>query len=121
MPKMRIYREFKFDAAHWLPSVECTHKCSQMHGHTYSVEIHVENSLDPKFGWVLDFNDLRRIAEPLIDQLDHKVLNEVEGLQNPTAEFIALWFWGRIKPLLPSLCRVVVKENPFNVCVYSGE
>lgn len=121
MPKMRIYKEFKFDSAHWLPNVPPTHKCANMHGHTYSIEVHVEGELDPERGWVLDFNNVRDVVEPLIDRLDHKILNEIEGLENPTAEHIALWFWGRVKPELPQLCRIVVKENPTNVCIYSGE
>jgi len=119
MPKMRIYKEFKFDSAHWLPNVPADHKCANMHGHTYLVEIHVEDELDPILGWVLDYNDLRKHVEPLIDQLDHKVLNEIDGLENPTAEHLALWLWNKLKPQLP-LAQVVVKENPTNVCIYSG-
>jgi 6-pyruvoyltetrahydropterin/6-carboxytetrahydropterin synthase len=121
MPKMRIYKEFKFDSAHWLPNVPATHKCANMHGHTYYVEIHVEDELDPVLGWVLDYSDLQKAVDPLIDQLDHKVLNEIAGLENPTAEFLALWIWNGIQPELPQLTQVVVKENPSNVCIYSGE
>lgn len=121
MPKMKIYKEFKFDSAHWLPNVPEGHKCSRMHGHTYTIEIHAEGELDPTMGWVIDFNDVRRTVAPLIDQLDHRILNEIEGLENPTAEYIALWFWNNIKPNLPELAQVVVKENPSNVCIYSGE
>jgi 6-pyruvoyltetrahydropterin/6-carboxytetrahydropterin synthase len=117
---MRIYKEFRFDSAHWLPHVPPTHKCANMHGHTYYIEIHVENELDETLGWVMDYNDLKNVVKPLIKKLDHKVLNEIPGLENPTAEFIALWFWDQIKPLLPQLCQVVVKENPSNVCTYSG-
>lgn len=120
MPKMRIYKEFKFDSAHWLPNVPPEHKCANMHGHTYYIEVHVEDELHPQLGWVLDYNDLRKVVDPLVGRLDHKVLNEIEGLENPTAEFIALWFWNRIKLELPQLCQVVVKENPTNVCIYSG-
>ncbi|MDH3982258.1 MAG: 6-carboxytetrahydropterin synthase QueD [Kiritimatiellaceae bacterium] len=121
MPKMRIYKEFKFDSAHWLPNVPEGHKCANMHGHTYTIEIHVEDELDSHLGWVVDFNDVRRVVEPLIDQLDHKILNEIQGLENPTAEHIALWFWEKTKLDLPQLVQVVVKENPSNVCIYSGE
>jgi 6-pyruvoyltetrahydropterin/6-carboxytetrahydropterin synthase len=81
----------------------------------------VEDELDSKLGWVLDYNDLRKVVEPLIDQLDHKVLNDIAGLENPTAEHIALWFWNQIKPNLNQLVQVVVKENPTNVCIYSGD
>ena len=121
MPKMRIYKEFRFDSAHFLPHVPPDHKCANMHGHTYTIEIHVEDELDPALGWVLDYNDLRKHVEPLINRLDHKVLNEIEGLENPTAEHIALWIWNQIKPALPQLSQVVVKENPTNVCIYAGK
>ena len=121
MPKMRIYKEFKFDSAHWLPHVSPEHKCANMHGHTYMVEIHVEDELDPKLGWVLDYNDLRKHVEPLINQLDHMVLNEIDGLENPTAENMALWLWDKLKPALSQLAQVVVKENPTNVCIYAGD
>jgi len=105
MPKMKISKEFKFDSAHWLPRVAPDHKCARMHGHTYIVEIHVEGELESKLGWVLDFNDLRRHVEPLIDQLDHRVLNEIPGLENPTAEHILTKMWKRI--LLPQEFRKV--------------
>jgi 6-pyruvoyltetrahydropterin/6-carboxytetrahydropterin synthase len=117
---MKIYKEFKFDSAHWLPHVPPGHKCANMHGHTYIVEIHVEDELDPKLGWVLDYADLSKQVVPLIDQLDHKVLNEIEGLENPTAEHLALWLWSQLESNLPQLSQVVVKENPTNVCIYSG-
>ncbi len=120
MPKMRIYKEFKFDAAHWLPNVGPNHKCSKMHGHTFAVEIHVEDEIDPQLGWVLDYNVLRTHVEPLIDQLDHAVMNDIEGLENPTSENLSLWLWNKIKPVLPQLVQVVVKENPTNVCIYAG-
>ena len=121
MPKMTIYKEFKFDSAHWLPHVPPTHKCANMHGHTYMIEVHVTGELDPHLGWVVDFNDLKKVVDPLIDQLDHTVLNEIEGLENPTAENISVWLWGKIKPQMEELSKVVVKENPTNVCLYSGE
>ncbi len=121
MPKMKIYKEFKFDSAHWLPHVPPGHKCANMHGHTYIIEIQVEGELDPQLGWVLDYADLSKQVAPLIDQLDHKVLNEIEGLGNPTAEHLALWLWNQLKQNLPQLSQVVVKENPTNVCIYSGE
>ena len=121
MPKMKISKEFKFDSAHFLPFVEPGHKCARMHGHTYIVEIHVEDELDAKLGWVLDFNELRQHVEPLIDQLDHRVLNDIEGLENPTAEHLALWLWNKLHPVLPQLAQVVVKENPTNVCIYAGD
>jgi len=121
MPKMRIYKEFKFDAAHRLPRVAEGHKCGNLHGHTFVLEVHLEGENDPKMGWVLDFNELFALVNPMIDLLDHSVLNEVEGLENPTSENLALWFWEKLKPGLPLLSQIVIKESPTSGCVYCGE
>lgn len=121
MPRMQIYKEFKFDAAHRLTRVEEGHKCGQMHGHTFVLEVHLEDDVDPKQGWILDFNVLREAVEPIIDQLDHSILNDIEGLENPTSENLVVWFWDQLKPKLPQLAQVVIKENPTSGCIYSGE
>ena len=121
MPKMKIHKEFKFDSAHWLPHVPPTHKCANMHGHTYYIEVHCEDELDPKFGWVIDFNDVRKVVDPLIDQLDHKVLNEIEGLENPTSENLAKWIWQQLQPGLAGLSKIVVQETCNAGCIYYGE
>ena len=120
MPKMRIYKEFSFDAAHCLTKVDTGHKCGKMHGHTYVLEVHLEDKVDPSRGWILDFNVMCDVVEPLIEQLDHNVLNDIEGLDNPTSENLAVWFWNKLKPGLPQLAQVVVKESPTSGCIYSG-
>ena len=120
MPKMRIYKTFKFDAAHYLSRVGPEHKCGRLHGHTFVVEVHLSGEVDPEKGWVLDFNELCAAVNPLMEQLDHSVLNEVEGLENPTSENLSVWLWERLRPRLPQLCRIVVKETPSSGCVYEG-
>lgn len=77
-----------------------------MHGHNYKVDVYVQGELDAR-GFVLDFFDLDAVMAPLLAKVDHKVLNEVEGLENPTAELIAAWFLER----LPMACRVRVYET----------
>ncbi|MCF7849639.1 MAG: 6-carboxytetrahydropterin synthase QueD [Kiritimatiellales bacterium] len=121
MAKMRIYKEFKFDAAHRLTRVDEGHKCGNLHGHTFVMEVHLEGEVDPSRGWILDFNVLSEAVDPIIDELDHSVLNEIEGLQNPTSEIMAVWFWNKLKPRLPQLSQIVVKENPGSGCVYCGD
>ena len=83
---MELFKVFKFDAAHRLPCVGEQHKCSEIHGHSFRIEVHISGPVDPRFGWVIDFADIRRAVEPILDQLDHKYLNDVEGLNNPTSE-----------------------------------
>lgn len=108
---MEVFAEFRFEAAHRLPHVPTDHKCARMHGHSYRVRVHVTGPLDPVRGWVVDFDVVHRAVAPLIAQLDHRVLNEVRGLENPTAEQIARWLWRGIKPQLTGLSQVVVEEG----------
>ncbi len=118
---MEIFKVFKFDAAHHLPCVPSVHKCSNVHGHSFRVEIHVTGPVDSKTGWVMDFSDIKTAFEPILNQLDHKNLNAIEGLENPTSENLCRWIWLRLKPSLPVLSKVVVQESLESGCVYQGE
>jgi len=118
---MEIFKKFTFDSAHYLPHVSATHKCRRMHGHTYIVRLFVAGDLDPVLGWVADFGDVKAIWKPLEEQLDHRTLNDIPGLENPTAENLAIWIGRRVKPSLPALCRVEVCENPSSGVIYQGE
>jgi 6-pyruvoyltetrahydropterin/6-carboxytetrahydropterin synthase len=82
-----------------------------MHGHSYRVELQVEGPVDRRSGFVVDFFDIEEVFGPLLDQLDHRCLNDVDGLENPTAENIAMWIWDRTKPKLPQLFSVRVYET----------
>lgn len=116
-----IFKEFTFEAAHRLPNVPAGHKCARLHGHSYRVQIHVRGEVDPTLGWVVDFAELTDAFAPLRAKLDHYYLNEVEGLENPTSEHLARWIWERLRPSLPILSKVVVRETCTSGCVYSGE
>lgn len=117
---MEIYKKFHIEAAHRLPNVPAGHKCARLHGHSYAVEIHVSGELDPQLGWVTDFADIKTAFQPVFEQLDHRYLNDVAGLENPTAENIARWIWDRLKSRLPGLSRVVIHETCTSGVVYSG-
>lgn len=118
---MEIFKEVTFEAAHRLPNVPAGHKCAQLHGHSFRAELYVRGEVDPHAGWVQDFTDLKRAFQPLHDVLDHHYLNEVEGLSNPTSENLAKWMWRKLKPSLPLLSRIVVRETCNSGCVYQGE
>ena len=108
---MNVFKEFTFEAAHRLPNVPPAHKCARLHGHSFRVAIHVAGGVGPESGWVLDFADIERAFAPLHEQLDHRYLNEVVGLENPTSEVVAMWIWERLESTLPGLEAVVVRET----------
>jgi len=118
---MQIYKEFIFEAAHRLPNVPDGHKCGRLHGHSWKGVIHVEGELDPQTGWIMDFAEIKKVFDPIYNQLDHNYLNEIEGLENPTSEVVAKWIWERLKPVLPELSQVVINETCTTGCIYRGE
>lgn len=114
----RITKSFSFDAAHWLPEVPEDHKCRRLHGHTYEVIVGLEGPLDPRLGWVVDYGEVSRAVDPVIRELDHRCLNDLPGLDNPTAEVLAAWLFARLAPSLPRLADVTVRETPRTAAVY---
>ena len=117
---VRLARDFTFEAAHRLPNAPPGHKCTRLHGHSFRVEVTCEGEMDPTTGWLLDFADIKRVFEPLLEQLDHRYPNEVDGLENPTAENLARWIWARLRPSLPCLVQITVGETCATRCEYRG-
>jgi 6-pyruvoyltetrahydropterin/6-carboxytetrahydropterin synthase len=117
---MEIFKEFTIEAAHCLPNVPSGHKCGRLHGHSFRISVHVRGPIDPTQGWVIDFTDIKSAFDAIEDQIDHRYLNEVTGLENPTSENLAKWIWRSLAPRLPMLSRVVVRETCTTGCVYEG-
>ena len=117
---MEIYKEFSFEAAHRLPNVPAGNKCGMLHGHTFYVKVCIIGEVDPVTGWVMDFAELKAIFKPTYEQLDHNYLNDIPGLENPTSEVLAQWLWRQLKPVLPLLSTIEVKETCTSGCVYQG-
>lgn len=117
---MELRKSFQIEAAHRLPKVPPGHKCGRMHGHSFVIEIVVEGPVDPVMGWVMDYADIKAAFRPLYDQLDHNLLNNLPGLENPTSESLAVWIWDRLKPSIPLLKEIVIAETCTSRCVYRG-
>ena len=117
---IRLAKSFTFEAAHWLPCFPEGHKCRRLHGHSFRCEIHVTGPVDKTTGWVCDFADLTAAFAPLMAALDHHVLNEVPGLDNPTSENLAIYIWDALAPALPGLSAVVIHETCTARCVFTG-
>ena len=118
---MEIFKQFTIEAAHRLPEAPSGHKCSRLHGHSFQITIHVQGPVDPKYGWVTDFGNIKEAFSPIHDALDHRFLNDIEGLENPTSESICRWIWNRLQRTLPGLSRVVVHETCTTGCIYEGD
>ena len=118
--KVRLVREYRFEAAHRLPEVPAGHKCERLHGHSFRVEVAVEGDVDERTGWFIDYGKLDELWVPIDDALDHRYLNDVPGLENPTSEILARWIWRRLEPDVP-VVRITVFETCDARCEYEGE
>lgn len=119
--KTTIFKDFYFEAAHYLPYVPKYHKCGRLHGHSFLVRLEVESDINKKMGWIMDYSDLKSIFQPIYDQLDHRFLNDIPGLENPTSEVLAQWIWIHLKPNLSILSAVIIKETCTSGCIYRGK
>jgi len=118
--KVRLVRGFTFEAAHRLPKAPPGHKCARLHGHSFRVEVICEGDANPETGWLIDFGEIKRLFEPIMNRLDHRYLNEIEGLENPTAENLARWIWAHLKAELPPLAQITIAETCTSRCEYRG-
>jgi len=92
-----------------------------MHGHTFYITIFVKGLVDPNIGWIKDFFEIKQLFQPIHDELDHRVLNDIKGLENPTSEHLAKWIWDKVKMVLPELSKIEVAETCTTGCIYEGE
>jgi len=118
---VRLVKSFGFEAAHFLPTFADGHKCRRMHGHSFRVEVAVEGNAPETQGYLVDYGVIKNAIRPIEEALDHRVLNEIDGLENPTSEVIARWIWRRLEESLPGLSEVVVHETCTSRCHYFGE
>lgn len=114
-------KQFRFESAHHLPRVSPDHKCHRVHGHSFRVDICLEGEVDPVMGWLVDYGEVSAIVEPILrEELDHRLLNDVPGLENPTSELLSVWLWNRLRTLVPHLAAITVHETCTARCTYRG-
>jgi 6-pyruvoyltetrahydropterin/6-carboxytetrahydropterin synthase len=118
--RARLTKDFSFEAAQILPNVPEGHKCRRLHGHSFKVEVSIEGDVHPQSGWVYDHAEISAAMKPLLEMLDHAYLNDIEGLENPTIEKMAEWFWKNLETKCPGLCEIVVHETATARCIYRG-
>jgi len=107
---MRIVKSMSFDAAHYLDHDPDARPYGRLHGHSFTMEVEIEGEPQVDTGWVVDFGDVADALSELREALDHRLLNEVEGLERPTLENICRWAADRLKPRFPGLRQVRVSR-----------
>lgn len=118
---MRIYKEFLFEAAHYLPSAPIGHPNSRVHGHSFRARVVIDGEPNAETGLVFHFDDLATAIADAHDALDHRLLNEVEGLEMPTLERISMWLWSRLQNRVPGLAEIHVSRDSCNEgVIYTG-
>lgn len=109
---LTVTKRFEFDYAHKLPNYDGD--CANLHGHRGVLEITVKGCPKEFYheGMIIDFKVLKRTIDPIIEQLDHKYLNDL--IENPTAENICLWVYKQIQEtyLRFHLVKIRVYETP---------
>lgn len=114
-----IVKEFRFDAAHFLPTAPEGHPYRRMHGHSFTVAVAVAGTPDPEQGWIVDFGVIEARLQTLRERLDHRLLNDIDGLALPTLERLAEWIYRALAPDLPGLAGITVKrESIGETCTY---
>jgi 6-pyruvoyltetrahydropterin/6-carboxytetrahydropterin synthase len=117
---MDTYCEFSIAAGRRLTGVPEDHPCARVHGHTFRVRLTVSGAVHPVTGFVVDFAEVQRAFAPVHEALDHRFLNDVPGLENPTSEHLAVWIWDALRTSLPGLSRVEITETGASGVVYRG-
>lgn len=109
--KISIFVEDTFDSAHWLPNVPDTHKCHKMHGHTYKIRFEITGTIGTDTGWIIDYAEVKGVWASIKNMVDHKCLNEIPFLENPTCERLALWIASLLKKDLPGVSKIEIRET----------
>lgn len=114
-----LRQQFRIEAARFLPKLPKEHPCSRTHGHSFLITLVMNAPLNTQLGWVRDYHEIEHLWNECIRaHLDHRLLNDVEGLKNPTSEYISKWIFDKISKLIPEITQVIVSETPNTECRY---
>lgn len=113
-----------FSAAHSLRNYKG--KCEELHGHNWKVEVLVSSPLLNPPGMIMDFGELKNIVKNVLEELDHKYLNDLDYFkkENPSSEIIAKYIFDKIQMVIASrnckLAEVKVWETENSCAIFSG-
>ncbi len=113
-----LKQQFRIESARFLPHLQAHHPCARTHGHSFLITLRLHGPLDSKVGWVRDYNQIELLMKPILNQIDHRLLNDVPGLENPTSEILCRWIFEKAHGILPELVQVSISETPNTECSF---
>lgn len=116
--KFELKTQFRLESARFLPHLPEGHPCRKVHGHSFLIIFKLIGELQQPVGWVRDYHEIDQLARKHLGVLDHQLLNEIHGLENPTSELLAVWIYNKMKNYLPELTQVTICETPTTECSY---
>ena len=118
----RLSKEFRFESAHKLQRNIKSEESYRIHGHSYRVEVVIQGIPNKSNGMIEDAEIIEAKFSEVKEKLNHKTLNDIDGLSIPTIENLAFFIWNELKPSLPSIVKVTVfRDSLFESCSYSEE
>jgi len=113
---IEISQEFSFDAAHFLDGAP---EYRRMHGHSFYAEVTLRGEPDVESGMLRDLGEIDRVLAEIRETLDHRLLNDVEGLGKPTLENLAKFIFLKARSALPEVARVKLRRPSYGqTCTY---
>lgn len=108
----RIWKDFSLDSAVRLARAPAGDARRRIHGHTYTLRLHLAAPLDEARGWTIDYGDVKARFAPVFARLDHQPLYELPGLEDNDAASLLRWIREACREALPALCRIDLYEAP---------
>ena len=109
--RYRVWKELTLDSALQLKGAPDGSELRRLHGHTYTLRLHLSAPLDALMGWTIDFGDVKTLFDPIFKQLDHQPLHEIADLGDCDTASVARWIFEHARLQLPQLDRVDLYET----------
>ena len=108
----RIWKDLTLDSALRFKAAPPGHPRQRLHGHTYTLRLHLSAPLDQVMGWTVDFGDVKTLFNPVFKALDHKPLHQITDLADCDSATVAAWILNKARADLPQVSRVDLFETP---------
>lgn len=113
--------DFEFVAAQRLPNVGTDHRAARLHGHTFRLRVRLSGAPDAVTGWIIDPAEMKAKVNGVLAEVDHRYLNDLPGLANPSTENLCRHLAGRLGDVLPGGVAVELWENPAVGCALAAD